>query len=64
MTAEELTCKRKRKHKTRKDAKKALRGGESKYLQPYRCKVCGYWHNGHKRFAPEKLTKRKERVYN
>lgn len=57
-----LTCARKRRFDSRKEAKKALRPGEAKYLHPYLCEVCGEWHNGHRKYAPDRLTKRKERV--
>jgi len=47
------TCAKKRKYKNRRDAKSAISGGVRKYLHEYRFPVCGEWHLGHRRWAPD-----------
>jgi len=49
-----ITCK-KYPFKTRKEAQATLKyRKELPFGTPYRCKICGYWHLGHKWKTPKK----------
>jgi rubrerythrin len=51
------TCRQKRRFDSREEAKAAIRPGRKKYMQSYRCPVCGFFHIGHKRYDPKRLTR-------
>lgn len=42
----------KSRHYSMVEAKATIRGGMRKYLHAYHCPYCGFYHVGHKRWAP------------
>lgn len=55
-------CRRKRKFKTKADAKAMLHGGTKKYFDIYPCECCGYFHIGHSKWSPKNLSKKLDRL--
>jgi len=51
-------CRRKRRFKTKADAKAVLHGGTRRYFEIYVCECCGGFHIGHRKYSPRSLQKK------
>jgi rubrerythrin len=47
------TCNEKQRHRSKSVAKSKIHSNNKKWLEVYKCRVCGYWHLAHKKYSPK-----------